>query len=327
MHTMPDFETSSDLYKIMLRIRLAELRVAEIYPSDKIQSPIHLSIGQEAVATGVCFALGPQNRIYGTYRSHGIYIAKGGDLKSMFAELYAKETGCARGKGGSMHLVAPHVGFMGCSAIVGSTIPLATGDALASDYQGRKWATACIFGDGAPDEGVFYESLNFGALKNLPIIYICENNKFAVHSRVEDRHRQTKLYRYGEPLGVSGSRHNGNDVFTVYTVTKEAVEKVLQGDPPLLLEFMTYRWREHVGTGSDHDEAYRDKQELAEALRNDPLSRAEKVLQERFSVTAGQFKTWKEEIMEEIEEAVVFAEKSSFPPIENLFRGVFKEIS
>ncbi len=141
------------LYQLMLKIRLTEERIIQIYPSDKIQSPVHLCIGQEAVSAGVCGAMKISNHLYGTYRSHGIYIAKGGDLKKLFAELYAKESGCGRGKGGSMHLVAPEVGLMGCSAIVGSTIPVATGDALASKLQGTNRVAVAFFGDGGVDEG------------------------------------------------------------------------------------------------------------------------------------------------------------------------------
>ena len=325
MQTIPELDTASELYKIMLTIRLAEQKVAEIYPSDKIQSPIHLSIGQEAVATGVCVALGPENRIFSTYRSHGIFVAKGGDLRLMFAELYGKKTGCAQGKGGSMHLLAPEVGFLGSSAIVASTIPLATGDALASEYQGRKWVSTAFFGDGALGEGIFYESLNFSVLKNLPVLYICENNGLAVHSRVEDRHYQSELYRYGEALGIRGSRHDGDDALAVYTVTQEAVDNILAGGPPVLLEFMTCRWNQHVGPGTDHDEAYRNQERLAQALANDPITRLKTVLRETFAVTDAQFEAWKEPIVEKIDQAVAFAEESRFPSPEDLYQGVFME--
>ncbi|MEE2821366.1 MAG: thiamine pyrophosphate-dependent dehydrogenase E1 component subunit alpha [Acidobacteriota bacterium] len=323
MQTMVDLQTISELYKIMLKIRLTEEKVAEIYPSDKIQSPIHLSIGQEAVAAGVCMALGPENKIFSTYRSHGIFVAKGGDLRLMFAELYGKETGCAGGKGGSMHLLAPEVGFLGSSAIVASTIPLATGNALASDYQDRKWVSTAFFGDGALGEGVFYESLNFAILKNLPVLYICENNGLAVHSRVEDRHHNSDLYRYGERLGVTGSRHDGDDVLTVYTVTKNAIKDILLGGPPILLEFTTCRWSEHVGPGTDHDEMYRDQDKVSQALANDPINRIQKVLQTQFEITDGQLSTWRNNIVDEINQAVIFAEESSFPSPEDLYQGVF----
>lgn len=321
----PNLGVCCELYKVMLKIRQAELKIAEIYPSDKIQSPVHLSIGQEAVAAGVCLALRKIDRLYGTYRSHGIYIGKGGSLDKMFAELYAKDTGCARGRGGSMHLVAPEVGLIGCSAIVASTIPVATGDALASARLGRKWVSVSFFGDGAVDEGVFYESLNFAELKHLPIVYVLENNELAVHSNLAERHRHTDLYKYGEPFGIKGSRHDGNDVFTVYSATRSAVEKVRVGGPPVLLEFMTYRMREHVGSGEDHKEAYRDKKKLAAAIKSDPLLRAKKVLRKKFKVPEKEFARWEDEINREVDWAVEFAEKSPFPTPAQLYQGVFKK--
>lgn len=318
-----DSATAIDLYRNMLTIRTSELKVIEIYSSDKVQSPVHLSIGQEAVSTGVCRALRPHHRIYGTYRSHGIYIGMGADLKGMFAELYGKASGCAGGKGGSMHLVAPEVGLMGCSAIVGSTIPVGTGDALASQLQGRKWVTASFFGDGGMDEGVFYESINFAALKNLPVIYVVENNRYAIHSSIRDRHVNTELYRYGEPFGVRGSRHDGNDVFEVYDVMKDAIAESLAGGPPRLLEFMTYRWKEHVGPNADHQEAYRDQADLAAALNADPILRARQVLIDDHGVTEKDLAEWDAEIAHLVESAVQFAEESAFPSSDKLYHGVF----
>ena len=320
----PELNVSVELYKLMLKIRRTEERVVEIYPSDKIQSPVHLSIGQEAVSAGVCRALGREDRIYGTYRGHGLFIAKGGDLKKMMAELYGKDTGCARGKGGSMHLVAPEVGLNGCSAVVASTIPVATGDALASQMQGRARVVVAFFGDGAVDEGVFFESVNFAALKCLPIIFVCENNGYAIHSRVSDRHKGTQLYRYGECLGVSGHQHDGNDVFTVYTTMLEAVMAVRQGMAPVLLEYLTYRWHEHVGPGRDHHEAYRNQEALALALANDPLQRARTVLTERFGTSEADFSRWEQTVLEEIDEAVRFAEESPFPGPERLCEDLYE---
>ena len=313
-----------ELYRCMLKIRLAEERIAEIHPTDKIQSPIHLCIGQEAVAAGVCAALGSMDHIYGTYRSHGLFLAKGGALPELFAELYGKEIGCARGRGGSMHLVAPEVGFMGSSAIVASTIPVATGDALASALQGRERVAVAFFGDGAVDEGVFFESINFALLKNLPVIYVCENNHYAIHSKVADRHKQTELFRIGEGLGLAGSRFDGNDVSEVYSQMEEAIRKVRNGGAPLLLEFMTYRWYEHVGSGLDHKEIYRDKQKLSEFPARDPLILAKTQLK-KFGVSEEILDRWRSEILSEIEEAVEFAEMSPSPDPETLHQFVYKQ--
>ena len=176
-----------------LRIRLVEERIMELYPSDKIQSPVHLSIGQESVAVGICHSLLPSDLLYSTYRSHAFYLAKGGDVRKLFAELYGKVTGCCQGKGGSMHLAAPDVGFMGTSAVVASAIPHAVGSALATKYLKKNQVNVVVFGDGAMDQGVYHESLNFAALHQLPVVFIFENNGLAVHSPLESRHAFSTL--------------------------------------------------------------------------------------------------------------------------------------
>ncbi|MDE2509535.1 MAG: thiamine pyrophosphate-dependent dehydrogenase E1 component subunit alpha [Elusimicrobia bacterium] len=313
-----DQSVSLELYRAMLRIRLAELRIVEIYPTDKIQSPVHLSIGQEAVAAGVCRALKTSDHVLGTYRGHALYLAKGGDIGRMFAELYGKETGCARGRGGSMHLVDPAVGLMGCSAIVGSTIPVAVGDALAARMEGRGRVAVVFFGDGALDEGVFFESANFAVLKNLPILFVCENNGYGIHSKVSDRRRQTELYRAAEGLGLAGSRHDGDDSDAVYKTASAAVEKLRRGGAPRLLEFTTHRWHEHVGPGQDYGAAYRRPGEEAEALKKDPLEASRRRLTKKFGVKPAAFERLRREADAEIERAVAFAESSPFPSPDTL---------
>lgn len=321
----PGQATLLELYQIMLKIRLAELKIAEIYPTDKIQSPVHLSIGQEAVSAGVCRALLRTDHLYGTYRGHGVYIAKGGDLRKLFAELYAKDTGCARGKGGSMHLVALEAGMMGCSAIVASTIPLAAGDALAAKMKGEKRVAVAFFGDGAMDEGLFFETANFAALKNLPLIFVCENNNYAVHSRVADRHKDARLFRYAEPLGVPGERLDGLDVGVVYSTMCAAVQKVREGSGPLLLEYMTYRWHEHVGPGRDHAEQYRDKERMAYALAHDSIETAKTELISKLGVAKDTIDRIESTVRREVEEAVEFAERSPLPDATQLYDDVYEE--
>jgi TPP-dependent pyruvate/acetoin dehydrogenase alpha subunit len=315
--------TAIELYRSMLRIRLAEQKITEVYPSDKIQSPIHLSVGQEAIAAGVCRALAPSDHVHGTYRGHAFYLAKGGDMKRMFAELYGKDDGCARGKGGSMHLVDPDAGLMSCSAVVASTIPVATGDAFASSMQGRKRVVVSVFGDGAIDEGVFYESVNFAVLKKLPIIYVIENNWYAIHSKLPERRAQTELWRVCEGLGLVGQKFDGNHAGIVYDATADAVKAIRKGAGPRLLEFTAYRWHEHVGPGVDFHENYRRKNEQALAQKNDPLKLAKLDLKKRFKVTDENFALWEAETKREVEEAVDFAERSPFPAVERLFEDVY----
>lgn len=318
-----DAELSRALYRTMRAIRLAELRVAAIYPSDKIQSPVHLSIGQEAVATGVAAAMAAADRMFATYRSHAVYLAKGGSMRGMFAELYAKATGCAGGKGGSMHLVAPEKGLVGCSAIVAATIPIATGDALASARRGRGWVSVAFFGDGAFGEGVVYESFNFAALHNLPILYVCENNELAVHSPIRNRHHNTQLWQHGAPLGVAGRRLDGNDVRVVHAEASAALARIRAGGPPELLEFTTNRWREHVGPGSDDRESYRAGTPRVGVPEVDPVDRFREVLVADGVVSASELAEWDAAIGREIEDAVAFAEASPFPGPEALPRDVF----
>ncbi len=323
--SLPSKEVFIDLYKVMQQIRQTELKIAEIYPSDKIQSPVHLSIGQEAVSAGVCRALKITDHLYGTYRSHGIYIAKGGDLNAMFAELFGKDPGCARGKGGSMHLVAPEVGLIACSAIVASVIPVATGDALAAKVKREKRAVVSFFGDGAVDEGVFYESVNFAVLKKLPVLYVLENNQYAIHSKVKDRHGQTDLYRLTEGLGLPGTRYDGNDVAAVYGATLSAVERIKKGSGPVLLEFATYRMREHVGIASDIGEEYRISGENKIAVQNDPIKKAEAILKKKFKVKDSDLKSWQEQVARDVESAVQFAENAAPPVPEQLYDFVYAE--
>lgn len=306
-------ETALELYRSMLKIRLTEERIARLYPSDKIQSPIHLCTGQESVSAGVSRSLRPEDRLYGTYRGHGLYVARGGDLRKLFAELFGKQTGCAGGRGGSMHLVAPEVGLMGCSAIVASMIPVATGDALASEMQGRPHVIAAVFGEGAIDEGVFFESINFALLKKLPILYVCENNRYAVHSRLGDRRVQTEIYRVGEGLGLPGSRFEGSDAMTVFGKTADALDAIRKGGGPQLLEFMTRRWCEHVGPAMDAEAPYRDPDEAGRLREEDPIRIASAKLLRDGTVTETTLERWRAEIESEIDEAVRYAEESPFP--------------
>ena len=302
------------LFRSLYRIRRVEEEVARLYPTDKIKSPIHLSIGQEAVAVGVCEALAPSDVIFGTYRSHASYLAKGGDLKKMIAELYGKVTGCARGKGGSMHLIDVSAGIMGASAVVGTTIPQAVGFAYARKLQQKRSVVVSFFGDGATDEGAFHESLNFAALKKVPIVFICENNYYAIHTHQRDRHAVTDICERAAAYGMPAERIEGNDVLRIYDRVKDAVEKVRNGSVgPIFFECMTYRWMEHVGPNRDYHAGYRSEHEAKPWMDNDQIQRIGGLL------NTAERKRIEQQVESEIREAFEYAEASPLPPAEELF--------
>jgi TPP-dependent pyruvate/acetoin dehydrogenase alpha subunit len=309
------------LYYSLYRIRRVEEEIADIYPTDKIKSPVHLSIGQEAVSVGVCSALNRGDIVFGTYRGHALYLAKGGDLKSMIAELYGKIDGCAKGKGGSMHLVDIDNGIMGTSAIVSTTIPDAVGYAYALKYQRKDSIVVSFFGDGAVEEGVFYESINFAALKHLPIIFICENNSYAIHTHQRKRQAVANICERVVPFGIKAERINNNDVLSLYEKISVNIESLRNGETgPLFFECMTYRWREHVGPNEDFSLGYRTREEAESWIQNDQVKRIGKMLQ------AEQRTMIEREVEDEIREAFAFAEESLFPEASELYTDVFKEV-
>src|SRR5581483_2826895 len=204
------------LYRSLYRIRRLEEEFARVYPTDRIKSPVHLSIGQEAVSVGVCAALRPEDVVFGTYRGHALYLARGGDLRAMLAELYGKATGCAGGKGGSMHLIDPEAGVMGTSAVVGTTIPNAAGYAYAMKLRRQGTIVASFFGDGATEEGVFHESLNWAALQQLPLLFVCENNGYAIHTPRSRRQPRPDIAERARSYGIPTERIEDGDVFAIY---------------------------------------------------------------------------------------------------------------
>jgi TPP-dependent pyruvate/acetoin dehydrogenase alpha subunit len=307
------------IYRSLYRIRRAEEEVARNYPSDKIKSPVHLSIGQEAVSVGVCEALEPDDIVFGTYRSHALYMAKGGGLKEMMAELYGKATGCAKGKGGSMHLIDVSSGVMGTSAVVGTTIPNAVGYSYAAKVKKLDTIVACFFGDGAIDEGVFHESLNFAALKKLPIIFICENNNYAIHTHRLARQPLDNICERARSYGMSAERIEDNDVMRIRERVGEAAGALRAGgDGPYFFECMTYRWKEHVGPNEDYGLGYREEAEAAPWKENDQVE----IVGAQLEVE--QRRKIEDEVEAEVAEAIAFAEESPFPEDDELFTDIFK---
>jgi len=312
-------EDTLRLYRAMLRIRRVEEEVARLYPSDSIKSPVHLSIGQEAVAVGICDPLRAEDIVSITYRGHAAYLAKGGSLPAFMAELYGKATGSAAGKGGSMHLIDIERGILGASAVVGTNIPVAVGYALALKREGRGRVVACFLGDGATEEGVFSESLNFAALKRLPILFVCENNGYAIHATTSQRWASDQLCARVSTYGIPATLLADGDLLAIRAAAAAAYAALRQGAGPAFLECRTYRWREHVGPNEDYDAGYRSRAELEVWQARDQIARLSAALdgKERDRIDAA--------LSTEIAAAVAFAERSPFPGIEQLTHDVFAE--
>ncbi len=306
------------LYRNLYRIRRVEEEIIRLYPSDHIKSPVHLSIGQEAVSVGICAALDPADIVFGTYRGHALYLAKGGDLNAMMAELYGKAGGSARGKAGSMHLIDLSVGMMGTSAIVATTIPQAVGYALAIKMRKQKTAVIVFFGDGATDEGVFHESLNFAALKQLPVLFVCENNGYAIYSPTRDRMPDVNFCERAESYRIPANRIESGSTVEIRDATSEALGKIRSGNGPQFLECLTARWRDHVGPDEDRVWKYRPDDELDDWIARDDMARI-----------AGELPTARRneinaDVESEIAEAIAFAEASPYPTEEEIFDHVFR---
>lgn len=310
------------MYRTMMRIRIAEESIAELLERDEIHCPTHLYTGQEAIAAGVCAALTKGDYIFGGHRSHGHYLAKGADVRALMAELYGKVSGCARGRGGSMHLVAPEVGLLGTVPLVAATIPIAVGAALASKLRGEQRVSVPFFGDGATEEGHFHESMNLAAVYRLPVIFVCENNLYSSHMHIAERRAEDNICTSGKAQGIPSFRIDGNDVVAVYQAAVEAVDRARKGAGPTLLECRTYRWRGHVGHAMDMDVGVKRKDELKDWLPKDPLVRAKARLTD-MGVARTEVDQIEQEVTAEIREAIQFARKSSYPHKEDLHKCIF----
>ncbi len=301
------------LLRQLLRIRLAEEKIVELYPEQQMRCPVHLCIGQEAVAVGVCQHLKRDDVVMSAHRSHGHYLAKGGDLKSLFAELYGKETGCAKGRGGSMHLIDLSVNFWGATPVVGGSIPVAAGIALADHLNQRKNISVVFFGDAAVEEGVFHETLNFAALKKLPVLFVCENNLLSVNTHIEKRQPQRPITNLAQAHGLVCFREDGNDVLKVYETACNAVAHVRSGQGPAFIEFLTYRYREHCGPNEDVGHGSRTKEEFASWQARCPVENFKKYLLVQGVMDENEIENISKQLNGEIDEAVRFAKASPFP--------------
>ena len=308
------------------RIRHVEEQIAAKYPEGKMRCPTHLSIGQEAPATGVCAALRRDDLAVSSHRGHAHYLAKGGDLKAMLAEIYGKKTGCAQGRGGSMHLVDHAAGFTGSTAIVANSVPVGVGLALAMQLRGEDRVCCIFIGDAVVETGAFHEAANFAVVRKLPVLFVCENNFYSVYSPLSVRQPPGRvIHKLAEAIGLRAAGEYGNDVEAVYRCAARAAGEVRSGSGPQFLECATYRWREHCGPNYDDDLRYRDETEVREWLARDPVATYENVLLQEGVVSEEQLRELQRQIEAEAREAFAFAEASPFPDPSEAFAGVYRE--
>jgi len=317
-----------EIYRTMVRIRLCEESFVGPILKGEVKCPVHLYSGQEAIATGVCAALRQSDYVFGTHRSHGHYLAKGGDMRDLVAEIYCKETGCSRGRGGSMHICAPELGMVGSTPIVAGTIPLALGAALASKIRKDRKVAVSFFGDGAACEGALYESLNFAALRKLPIIFACENNYYSTHMPIRECRPENTIFEIGKPFCIKSCRVDGNDILEVHEVARNAVELCREDRGPIFIEFNTYRLRGHVGPDDNIQGTHTDirpKEEIERWKRKDPIKNFEKFLIRNKILGRKDLIRINRKIAKEVTEAHKYARMSPYPDPKELGKYVFKE--
>lgn len=317
---VPDLVQLLDMYRMMVLLRRFEERVNELYLQGRIPSTLHLYIGQEAVAVGVCANLRRDDYAFSTHRPHGHALAKGVSPQTLMAELYAKATGCCGAKGGSMHVGDVSVGMFPAIAIVGANVPIAAGTALAAKLQGRDRVTVCFFGDGAANEGAWHEGLNVAAIWDLPVVYVCENNLYAASTPVSQAFKIAHIADRAAAYGMPGVVVDGNDVLAVYQASQMAIERARQGGGPTLIECQTYRL---CGHSRSDPRTYRSRQEEAEWQQLDPILRLRQYLLTPNLCPPDQLAYLDHAVEQILAEAVVFAEASPEPDPAALYTHVF----
>ena len=312
---------SLELYKKMYLIRTAEEKIREYYPTNEIKTPVHLAIGEEAIAVGVCHALKTTDQIFGSYRNHGIYLAKTNETDKFFGELFGKNTGLSKGKAGSMHIMSPENNLMGTSAIVASMIPVAVGAAFANQYKKNKQSVAVFFGDGAVDEGVFWESLNVTCLKKLPIIFIFEDNNYAIHSHISERHGYQSIVDIISHFDCHVFKNETTDVEIIYRFTKKALKLQSRSPKPVFMHFKYYRYLEHVGINQDFQFGYRSEGEYRKWLKIDPVNlQRNKLLKSNYQEK--KLQEIEEGIISKIEKSIQTARRAPLPDAKELYTDV-----
>jgi pyruvate dehydrogenase E1 component alpha subunit len=313
------------MHKGLLRIRQTEETIAQRYAQQEMRTPVHLGVGQEAVAVGVCTALDKGDVVYSHHRSHNHYLAQGGSVYELAAELYGRETGCARGRGGSVHLTSVETGFIVSTAILGETIACAVGSALAFKMDGKDRVAVTFFGDATCEEGIVYESLNYAAVNRLPVLFICENNLYSTESPLHTRQAPgTELTDRARSFKVHAEKADGNDVLAVYEAAQRGVARCRAGEGPVFIELMTYRWREHVGPKFDHElgRTYRTREELESWMQRDPVKLSGARLLAESIANQSELEQWAKESQAAIDADFDKARQDPWPLPEALFENV-----
>ena len=308
------------MYKRMLEIRFFEEKVFDLYAQNLVPGTIHLYLGEEAVAVGVCSLLKKDDYITSTHRGHGHCIAKGAELKQTMAEILGKKTGYCKGKGGSMHIADFKIGMLGATAVVGAGLPIAVGAGLSAKLRKTDQVVACFFGEGASNQGTFHESINMASIWKLPVIFVCENNLYAMGTRQSTVMAIENVADRAVAYGIPGVVLDGNDVLAVYEATQRAVERARKGEGPTLIECKTYR---HKGHSRVDPAKYRPKEEVEEWLAKDPIKRFKEKLLQINTLTESEVQQIEKEVSAEIEEAVKFAMESPYPAPEEALEDVY----
>ena len=311
-----------ELYKKLYLIRRAETEIQKHYGEDEMKTPMHMSMGEEAIVVGVVEATGKNSQVFGTYRSHALYLAKTGETDAFFAEMYGKSSGPAKGKAGSMHLASPEAGMMMTSAVVGTTIPVALGAALANSYKNSGKLVVSFFGDGAINEGVFWESLNFASLKKLPILFVCQDNDLAIHSKVKERSGHKPIAEIVSRFYCQTDEAETTDAYEIYEITKKMLAKMRKTGMPGFLHLKYYRYLEHVGVNEDFEAGYRSRKELLPWLKADPV-KIQRARLLRIGIKEKEIAVLEKKIDQKIEKSIHEAQKAPFPKAGELREDVY----
>lgn len=314
-------ELNLDLYKKLYLIRKSEEEICDRYMQDEMKTPMHMSMGGEAIASGICHALSEQDQVLGTYRSHALYLAKTGETDQFFAEMYGRTTGMVQGKGGSMHLIAPDSGLISTSAIVATGIPVGAGAAFANKVQKNGKITVVFFGDGAIDEGVFWESVNVASLMKLPIIFVCEDNSLAVHTPNTQRHGYASITDIIKNFDCEVETESSTDVEVIYNLAKKSVESIQKNSKPIFLHLKYFRYLEHVGVFEDFKAGYRSTEEYEKWKKVDPVQLQRTKLLKEYS--DDEIIAVEKEISEKILQSISLAENAEFPDPAEAYKGVY----